>query len=137
MKEPLSRAHENDLLNMATAVNESEAVPSEKLDFLLNMRLPLSISFGRAWLPLREVLRLQAGSVVELDRGGNGSVELVVNGSVIATGELVVVEGEYGVRILEMVGQAKRLQVSTLPSPAAPQAKMEPAFRKSDLRGCP
>ena len=85
------------------------AVASKTLDFLLDVELPVSISFGKAQLPLQDVLKLTAGSVVELDRSIQDPVELIVNGHVIALGEVVVVEGNYGVRILEIINREEGL----------------------------
>jgi flagellar motor switch protein FliN/FliY len=75
---------------------------------LLNLDLPVSISLGRARLEFRELLRLSTGSVVELDRMLGESVDVTINGSVIARGEIVVVEGNYGVRIQDVSGAAWR-----------------------------
>jgi flagellar motor switch protein FliN len=75
---------------------------------LLNLDLPVSISLGRASLEFRELLRLSTGSVIELDRMLGESVDVTINGSVIARGEIVVVEGNYGVRIQDVSGTAWR-----------------------------
>jgi flagellar motor switch protein FliN/FliY len=83
------------------------------LDLLLEVELPVSVSFGRARLPLRDVLKLTSGSIVELNRTVSEPVEVIVNGCVIARGEVVVVEGNYGVRIQEIISREKRLR--TLP----------------------
>jgi flagellar motor switch protein FliN/FliY len=80
------------------------------LDLLLEVELPVSVSFGRAQLPLRDVLKLTSGSIVELNRTVTEPVEVIVNGCVIARGEVVVVEGNYGVRIQEIISREKRLR---------------------------
>ena len=80
------------------------------LDLLMEVELPVSISFGRAQLPLQDVLKLNAGSIVELNRAVSEPVEIIVNNCVIARGEVVVVEGNYGVRIQEIVSRDKRLR---------------------------
>lgn len=74
--------------------------------------MPVSVSFGRTILKLNDAVRLITGSLVELDRSLNDPVELLVNNCVIARGEVVVVEGNYGVRITEIVSQKERLQHS-------------------------
>jgi flagellar motor switch protein FliN len=80
------------------------------LNLLLDVELPVSISFGCARLRMREVLKLITGSIIELDRSISEPVDVIVNNCVIARGEVVVVEGNYGVRITEVMSRRKRLQ---------------------------
>ncbi len=91
-----------------------QAPPSEnganKLDALLDVELPVSVSFGRAQLPLKDVLKLTTGAIIELNRSINEPVDLLVNNSVIARGEVVVIEGNYGIRIQEIVSREHRLR---------------------------
>jgi flagellar motor switch protein FliN len=82
----------------------------EALNFLLDLKLPLSVSFGSAHLPLKDVLKLTIGSSVELNRGTGDPVEIIVNDRVIARGEVVVVDGNYGVRIKQIVGRGDATQ---------------------------
>jgi len=86
------------------------------LDLLLDVELPVSVSFGRTYLPVREVLKLATGSIIELDRPVNQYVEVVVNNCVIARGEVVVIEGNYGVRIHEIISRSDRLSLQHLGS---------------------
>ncbi len=79
------------------------------MDMLLDVELPVSVSFGRTYLPVREVLKLATGSIIELDRPVNQYVEVVVNNCVIARGEVVVIEGNYGVRIHEIISRGDRM----------------------------
>lgn len=88
----------------------SETTGSRTMDVLLDLELPVSVSFGRTELPIKEVLKLTTGSIVELDRGLSEPVEVVVNNCVIARGEVVVVEGNYGVRIQHIVSRLDRLR---------------------------
>ena len=80
------------------------------LDLLMEVELPVSVSFGRAQLPLRDVLKLTSGSIVELNRTISDPVEIIVNNCVIARGEVVVVEGNYGVRIHQVISREERLR---------------------------
>jgi flagellar motor switch protein FliN/FliY len=80
------------------------------MDLLLDVELPVSISFGKTQLPLKEVLRLTTGSIVELNRGVGDPVEILVNHCLIARGEVVVVEGNYGVRIQQIASRQDRLR---------------------------
>jgi len=93
------------------AVGESRpAAQSRTMDLLLEVDLPVSISFGKALLPMKDVLKLTTGSIVELNRGLNEPVEVLVNHCLIARGEVVVVEGNYGVRIQEIASRQDRLR---------------------------
>jgi flagellar motor switch protein FliN/FliY len=80
------------------------------MDLLLEVELPVSVSFGRAHLPLKDVIKLSTGSIVELNRSLTEPVEIIVNNCVIARGEVVVIEGNYGVRIHEIVSREQRLR---------------------------
>ena len=80
------------------------------LDLLLDVELPVSISFGKAELPLKDVLKLTTGSIVELNRGISDPVEVLVNHCLVARGEVVVVDGNYGVRIQHIVSREDRLR---------------------------
>jgi flagellar motor switch protein FliN len=80
------------------------------MELLLDVDLPVSISFGKAQLALKDVLKLTTGSIVELNRGANDHVEVMVNHCLIARGEVVVVEGNYGVRIQEIASRQDRLR---------------------------
>lgn len=83
---------------------------SRTMDLLLDVDLAVSISFGRAELPMKDVLKLTTGSIVELNRSVNEPVEVLVNHCLIARGEVVVVEGNYGVRIQEIASRQDRLR---------------------------
>lgn len=73
------------------------------LRLLADVEVQLSVQLGRVRLPLRELLALDTGSVVELDRSAESPVDVLVNGTLVAHGEVVVVEGEFGVRITSIV----------------------------------
>jgi flagellar motor switch protein FliN/FliY len=79
------------------------------MDALLDVHLPLSLSFGRTQLRLKDVLKLTTGSVVELNRQPEEPVDIIVNDFVIARGEVVVVDGNYAVRIQEIVSRQQRM----------------------------
>jgi flagellar motor switch protein FliN/FliY len=85
-------------------------IRSRTMDLLLDVDLPVSISFGKTQLPLKDVLKLTTGSIVELNRGVNDQVEILVNQCLIARGEVVVVEGNYGVRIQQIASRQDRLR---------------------------
>jgi flagellar motor switch protein FliN len=80
------------------------------IDLLLDVELPVSVSFGNSEMPLKDVLKLGAGSVIELDKSVNDPVTIIVNRKPIAKGEVVMVDGNYGVRILEVESTADRIR---------------------------
>ena len=90
----------------------SEPAPanSRTMDLLLDVELPVSISFGKKEIPMKDVLKLTTGSIIELDRDANEPVEVLVNHCLIARGEVVVVDGNYGVRILQIANRHERLR---------------------------
>ena len=83
---------------------------SKTFELLLDVELPVSVSFGRAQVPLKDVLKLTTGSIVELNRSIAEPVEVIVNNCVIARGVVVVVEGNFGVRIQEVISRQERLR---------------------------
>jgi flagellar motor switch protein FliN/FliY len=88
-------------------------VNARNLDLLLDVELPISVSFGRAQLQLKDVIKLTTGSIVELNRALSEPVDIIVNNCVIARGEVVVVEGNFGVRIKQIISKQDRLRTIT------------------------
>jgi len=80
------------------------------IDLLLDVELPVCVSFGRALLMLRDVIKLTTGSIVELNRTLAEPVDVIVNNCVIARGEVVVVEGNYGIRIKQVISRQERFR---------------------------
>lgn len=72
-------------------------------DMLMHVQVPVSVSFGATQIRMKDLLNLTAGSVVELDQALHDNVEVRVNDRVIARGEVVAVDGHYGVRVLELI----------------------------------
>jgi len=80
------------------------------IDSLLDVELPISVSFGSLEIPFEDVLKLGAGSVVELDKSVNDPVTINLNHTPIAKGEMVVIGGNFGIRILEVESMADRIR---------------------------
>ncbi len=76
------------------------------LNLVLDVPVSLTIELGSCQLPMKEVLHLNIGSVVQLDKPADAPVELSVNGKLIARGEVVVIEDRFGVKITEVIGSA-------------------------------
>lgn len=88
--------------------NFPDATPVDEanLGLVLDVELNVLLRFGQRQLTLREVLDLKCGSVVELDRRVDEPVELLLDGRVIARGEAAIVDGNYGLRVTEVVQPA-------------------------------
>jgi flagellar motor switch protein FliN/FliY len=86
----------------ATVESDTNGTEQVNLDLVLEVELNVTVRFGQRQLTLREVLELTSGSVIELDRQVDEPVELLLDGKVIAKGEAVVVDGNYGLRITEV-----------------------------------
>jgi flagellar motor switch protein FliN/FliY len=82
------------------------ATAPANLNLVMDVPVSLTIELGSCQLPMKEVLQLNIGSVVQLDKPADAPVELSVNGKLIARGEVVVVEDRFGVKITEVVGSA-------------------------------
>lgn len=84
--------------------SESESTPNQpyNLRLVMDVELNASLRFGQRQLPLRELLELNSGSIIELDRMVDEPVELFLDGKMIARGEAVVVDGNYGLRVTEI-----------------------------------
>jgi flagellar motor switch protein FliN len=104
-----TRANENEQ-PAVPSVLESAATETWNIDMLLDVELPISISFGNSEMQLKDILKLGAGSVIELNKSVNDPVAIIVNHKPIAKGEVVMVEGNYGVRILEVESKAERIR---------------------------
>lgn len=82
--------------------------PEANLDVLLDVPVTLSVELGSCQMPMREVLQLKAGSVVQLEKPADGPVEVLVNRKLIARGQVVVVDDRFGIKITELVNGTQR-----------------------------
>ncbi|MGO9646873.1 MAG: flagellar motor switch protein FliN [Terriglobales bacterium] len=85
---------------------KSDPAVEGNLDLLMDVALEVTLRFGERNLLLREILELGAGSVVELDRKVGEPADLLLDGRIVARGEVVVVDGNYGLRVLEVITPA-------------------------------
>ena len=82
---------------------------ASRIEVILDIDLPVVVRFGRTDMPIRALAKLGPGSVLDLGRSPDDPVEILVSGRVIATGEVVVVAGNYGIRILDVVSASERM----------------------------
>jgi len=79
------------------------------MDLLLDIDLELSVELGRASIPVRDVLNMGPGSIVELEKLAGEPVDILINGKFIAKGEVVVVDEHFGVRVTEISSRTERI----------------------------
>ena len=80
------------------------------LDMVLDVPVTLSMEVGRTRMPIRELLQLGQGSVIELDRLAGAPMDVLVNGTLIAHGEVVVVNEKFGIRLTDIVSARERVR---------------------------
>ena len=80
------------------------------IDIILDIPVTVSLEIGRTKLPIRNLLQLNQGSVVELDRLAGEPLDVLVNGTLIAHGEVVMVNEKFGIRLTDVVSPAERVQ---------------------------
>ena len=92
--------------------NSNEMVEKDTInpDVLENIPVTLSIEVGRAVIKIRDLMRLTQGSVVELDRIAGEPLDLLVNNTVVAQGEVVLVNDRYGIRLTSVVPASERMK---------------------------
>ncbi len=90
----------------------AEDAPNKQIhpDVLQNIPVTLSVEVGRATIKIRDLMRLTQGSVVELDRIAGEPLNLLVNNTVVAQGEVVLVNERYGIRLTRVVPASERLE---------------------------
>jgi flagellar motor switch protein FliN len=80
------------------------------LDVILDVPVTLSMEVGRTRIPIRNLLQLNQGSVVELDRAAGEPLDVFVNGTLVAHGEVVVVNEKFGIRLTDVISPAERIR---------------------------
>ncbi len=91
------------------ATNSKQAEPD--IDVILDVPVTLSLEVGRAQMSVGDLLRLNQGAIVELNRKAGDPLDVLVNGALVARGEIVVVNDKFGIRLTEVASQAKKGQL--------------------------
>lgn len=103
-----------DLPKAQFAELRQEGVPlsdeSTNLDVILDIPVTISMEIGRTKISIRNLLQLNQGSVVELDRFAGEPMDVLVNGTLIAHGEVVVVNDKFGIRLTDVISAAERVR---------------------------
>lgn len=97
----------SDESTLAEAVESKSTLDS---DVLQNIPVTLSVEVGRSSLKIRDLMHLTQGSVIELDRAAGEPLDLLVNNTVVAQGEIVLVNERYGIRLTRVVPAADRVK---------------------------
>ncbi|HNW25607.1 MAG TPA: flagellar motor switch protein FliN [Candidatus Gastranaerophilaceae bacterium] len=91
-------------------INPSQGEVNKNLDILMDIKLQLTVELGRTELPIRKVLELTRGSIIELEKVAGEPVELYANGKLVAHGEVVVIEDNFGLRITSITEPEDRIK---------------------------
>jgi flagellar motor switch protein FliN/FliY len=97
----------NDSTDEAALAEENSQINAEVLQ---NISVTLSIEVGRAQIKIKDLMRLTQGSVVELDRVAGEPLDLLINNTVVAQGEVVLVNERYGIRLTRVVPASERMK---------------------------
>ena len=84
--------------------------PDVSLDMILDVPVTLAMEVGRTRISIRNLLQLNQGSVVELDRAAGEPLDVFVNGTLVAHGEVVVVNEKFGIRLTDVISPAERIR---------------------------
>ena len=117
MSEVEASENQNELTDSDSAVQADEelleaagAIDNPNLDVILGIPIQVSLELGRTKMDLRDLMQLGQGSVVELNRLVDEPMDVLVNGKLIAHGEVVVIDNKFGIRLTDIVSPEKRVQ---------------------------
>ncbi|MCD9506776.1 flagellar motor switch protein FliN [Photobacterium phosphoreum] len=96
-----------ELTDDTTPISDDER---RKLDTIMDIPVTISMEVGRTQISIRNLLQLNQGSVVELNRIAGESLDVMVNGTLIAHGEVVVVNDKFGIRLTDVISQTERIK---------------------------
>ncbi len=106
---PLKDLSENSPMasnNTAPAMDDQDI----NLDIILDVPITISVEIGRTQVPIRDLLRYSQGSVIELDRLVSEPLDVLVNNTLIAHGEVVVVDDQFGIRLTDVISPSERVK---------------------------
>lgn len=91
-------------------ISAADPVDDGKMDMIMDIPVTVSVEIGRTKLNIRNLLQLQQGSIVELDRLAGEPLDIYVNKTLVAHGEVVVVNDKFGVRITDVISKTERVK---------------------------
>ncbi|MEL6200414.1 MAG: flagellar motor switch protein FliN [Pseudomonadota bacterium] len=95
---------------MTPTAGDAASQADVNLDLILDVPVTLALQVGSTIISIRELVNLAEGSVVALERSASEPLDVLVNGTLVARGEIVVVDGQFGVRLTDVVSPAERIQ---------------------------
>ncbi|NRA60073.1 MAG: flagellar motor switch protein FliN [Psychrobium sp.] len=109
-----SEAQDAEKVELDNLEDDADGVPmlsgENKLEAILDIPVTISMEVGRSNISIRNLLQLNQGSVIELDRVAGESLDVLVNGTLIAHGEVVVVNDKFGIRLTDVISQTERIK---------------------------
>ncbi|MCE9680026.1 flagellar motor switch protein FliN [Shewanella sp. AS1] len=109
-EQALEEAHAVELDELKDSSTPLSADEAAKLDTIMDIPVTISMEVGRSFINIRNLLQLNQGSVVELDRVAGEPLDVMVNGTLIAHGEVVVVNDKFGIRLTDVISQTERIK---------------------------
>jgi flagellar motor switch protein FliN/FliY len=116
---------DRQLVELPQEAPDPPQASSRLMDRLADLELPVAVVLGRARLQIRDALKLNPGSMIEMDRRVNEPVEIVVHNAVVARGEVVAIGGNYGVRIQEVISRKDRVALQASAAFRSSRAHLE------------
>ena len=113
MAEQAIEEAEAEAVELDELTDESQALSADeaaRLDTIMDIPVTISMEVGRSFISIRNLLQLNQGSVVELDRVAGEPLDVMVNGTLIAHGEVVVVNDKFGIRLTDVISQTERIK---------------------------
>ncbi len=114
---PLAGINESDITEVSNLADEIKAgddalnkLKVQNLDFILDIPLKVTVELGRTNVVIKDLLQLGQGSVLELDKLAGEPLEILVNGKLVAKGEVVVVNEKFGIRLTDIISPVERIE---------------------------
>nr|WP_296969220.1 flagellar motor switch protein FliN [Tepidanaerobacter sp. EBM-38] len=113
-KEPLKSAQNTEVtvkpVEFHTFKDEPTSSQSSSLDLILDVPLEVTVELGRTEKTIKEILEISSGTIIELDKMAGEPADILVNGKLVAKGEVVVIDENFGVRITEIINSIDRVK---------------------------
>lgn len=106
----MAKANEAVMEPTEQASDVNQEVENEKMEFILDIPVAITVEIGRTKMTIRNLLQLNQGGIVALDRLAGEPLDVLVNGTLVAHGEVVVVNDKFGVRLTDVVSKAERIK---------------------------
>lgn len=113
-QDPMNQDQKDAIAQLADQIKTGDdalnKLKVQNLDFILDIPLKVSVELGRAQVVIKDLLQLGQGSVLELDKLAGEPLEVLVNGKLVARGEVVVVNEKFGIRLTDIISPLERIE---------------------------